>query len=93
MAVTLIVKIQVENFEQWKTVFDEAVEFRKRLGIEIKGIYQSLDDERSISLISEYPSLEVAKAMLANPEWKSTQKKAGVIGGFDVTFCNSIPFD
>ena len=34
--------------------------------------------------------LEELKAMLANPEWESNQRKAGVIGGFDVTFCNSI---
>ena len=90
MAVTLIVKIKVENFDKWKTAFDEADEFRKKLGIIIKGIYQSVEDDKSISLISDYPSLEIAKGILANPEWESNQRKAGVIGGFDVAFCNSI---
>ena len=90
MAVTLIVNIKVENFEKWKKAYSEAGEFRKKSGIVIKAIYQSAEDERSISLISDYPSIEMAKEMLANPEWESNQRKAGVIGGFDITFCNEI---
>ena len=90
MAVTLIVKIKVENFEKWKKAYDEAEEFRKKLGIVIKGIYQSVEDHKSISLISDYPSIEMAKEILANPEWESNQRKAGVIAGFDITFCNEI---
>lgn len=90
MAVTLIVKVKVENFEKWKKAYDEADEFRKKLGIVIKGIYQSVEDDKSISLISDYPSIEMAKGMLANSEWESNQRKAGVIGGFDITFCNEI---
>ena len=90
MAVTLIVKIKVENFDKWKTAFDEADQFREKLGIVIKGVYRSIEDDKCIFLISDYPSLEMAKAMLSNPEWESNQRKAGVIGGFDVTFCNSI---
>ncbi len=90
MAVTLIVKIKVENFDKWKKAFDEADEFRKKLGIVLTGIYQSIEDENQISLISEYPNIEIAKTMLANPAWEENQRKAGVIGGFDITFCNLI---
>ncbi len=90
MAVTLIVKIKVENFDKWKKAYDEAEEFRNKSGIVVKGIYQSLDDEKSVSLISDYPSLEMAKGMLANPQWEENQRKAGVIGGFDIAFFNQI---
>ncbi len=90
MAVTLIVKIKVENFENWKKAYSEGEEFRMKLGIVIRGIYQSVEDDKSISLISDYPNIEMAKTMLANPEWESNQRKAGVIGGFDITFYNEI---
>ncbi|MES2761437.1 MAG: hypothetical protein V4677_04490 [Bacteroidota bacterium] len=90
MAVTLMVKIKVENFEHWKKTYDEADEFRKKMGIVVKGIYQSIDDDKNITLISDYPSLEMAKGMLANPVWEENQRKAGVIGGFDISFYNEI---
>lgn len=88
--VTLIVKINVEDFKKWKQAFDGAEAFRQKMGIELKSIYQSLDDENSITLISDYPSLEFAKKMLASPEWETNQRKSGVIGGFDLSFYNEV---
>ncbi|GAA4459401.1 hypothetical protein GCM10023093_00330 [Nemorincola caseinilytica] len=90
MATTLIVSIKVEDMAKWKMAFDEAVPMREKLGIKVTGIYQSADDANSISLISEYPSLEMAKAVVASPEWEAAQKRAGVIGGFDIKYFNKI---
>ncbi|MES2703608.1 MAG: hypothetical protein V4649_13275 [Bacteroidota bacterium] len=90
MATTLIISIKVEDFAKWKTAFDEAVPLREKLGIKIQGIYRNVDDDRSISLISEYPSLEMAKAVLASPDWEAAQKRSGVIGGFDVKYFDKV---
>ncbi|RYD55025.1 MAG: hypothetical protein EOP56_17540 [Sphingobacteriales bacterium] len=90
MAITLMVSIKVEDFAKWKAAFDAAASMREKMGIKILGIFQEVVDERSVSLISEYPSLEVAKAILASPEWEAAQQKAGVIGGFQVTYFNKV---
>ena len=90
MAVTLMVSIKVEDFSKWKTAFDEAEEMRQKMGITLKGIYQSVDNEREITLLSEYPSIEVAKNILASPVWAENQKKSGVIGGFETKFFSPV---
>ncbi len=90
MAATLIVTIKVENFSKWKMAFYEAAPMREKLGIKIQGIYRSIDDDHSISLVSDYPSLEFARTILASPEWEAAQKRAGVIGGFDVKYFTKI---
>ncbi|MCE3294499.1 MAG: cyclase [Crocinitomicaceae bacterium] len=88
--VTLIVSIQVENFDKWRQAYDAAEEFRSKLGIVMKGIYQSVEDQNKVTLISDYPSLEMAKNILANPQWEENQRKGGVIGGFNISFCEKI---
>jgi hypothetical protein len=90
MATTLMVSIKVEDFAKWKTAYDAAEQMRTNMGIKIKGIYQSVDDENSVTLISEYPSIEVARKILADPQWEENQKRAGVIGGFETKFFNSV---
>lgn len=90
MATTLIVSTKVEDFAKWKTAFDEAAPMREKLGIKISGIYRSADDENSVSVISEYASLDLAKAIVASPEWDAAQKRAGVIGGFEVKYFDKV---
>lgn len=90
MATTLMVSIKVADFAKWKAAFDEAAPMREKMGITLQGIYRDAEDPNKLALLSEYPSVEVAKAMLANPEWQERQKQAGVIGGFDVRFFDKL---
>jgi hypothetical protein len=90
MATTLIVSTKVEDFGKWKMAFDEAAPMREKLGINILGIYRSVDDSSSVTVISEYANLEMAKAVVASPEWAAAQQRAGVIGGFDVKYFEKV---
>ena len=90
MATTLMVNIKVEDFAKWKAAYDSAEQMRTNMGIKIKGIYQSAENENEVMLISEYPSIEVAQKILADPQWAENQKRSGVIGGFETKFFNSI---
>ncbi|HYD21349.1 MAG TPA: hypothetical protein VEB40_07745, partial [Flavipsychrobacter sp.] len=90
MSVTAMVSIQVEDYAKWKAAFDGAAQMRTNMGIAIKGIYQSAEDEKSVTIISEYPSREVAEGIMANPAWEENQRKSGVIGGFDTKFFHSV---
>ena len=90
MATTLMITIKVEDLAKWKAAYDAAGQMRSNMGIVVKGIYQSADDEKEVTLISEYPSMEAAKQMLANPQWEETQRRSGVIGGFEAKFFNTV---
>ena len=79
MATTIINSHKVENFLKWKEGFDAGASMRKELGIIIKGVFQSVEDENHVTVISEMPSTEIAKAVLSSPELKAAGQKSGVI--------------
>lgn len=90
MAATLIVDIQVENFDSWKESFDKDEQFRNQMGIQIQGVYRSVDNGNKVSLISQFPDMETAKKIVGSPQWESKQRESGVIGGFDITYCEKV---
>jgi hypothetical protein len=90
MATTIINTQKVENFSKWKEGFEAGAHMRKELGITIKGIYQSVEDENQVTVISEMPNPEVAKAVLSSPEMKAAGQKAGVISIPDIKMLNEI---
>ena len=90
MTTTIINSHKVENFAKWKTGFDLGENMRKELGITIKGVFQSVEDENHVTVISEMPSPEIAKAVLSNPELKAAGQKAGVISAPEIKMLNQV---
>ena len=78
MATTIINSHKVENFTKWKQGFDAGETMRAQAGIKIKGIYQSADDENAVTVISEVPNADIAKAILSGPGMKEAMEKSGV---------------
>jgi hypothetical protein len=90
MATTIINTHKVANFAKWKAGFAEGTEMRYQLGITIKGIFQSVEDENEVTVISEMPSAEMAKAVLSSPEMKEAGQRAGVISAPEIKLLNLI---
>lgn len=90
MATTIINSHKVESFTKWKEGFDAGADMRRELGITIKGIFQSVEDENLVTIISEMPSPEIAKAVLSSPELKAAGQKSGVISVPEIKLLNQI---
>jgi hypothetical protein len=90
MATTIINSHKVENFAKWKEGFDAGINMRKELGITIKGIFQSVEDENYVTVISEMPNLEIASAVLSSPELKAAGQKSGVISAPEIKMLNQV---
>lgn len=90
MATTIINSHKVENFAKWKEGFEAGAEMRRELGIIVKGIFQSVEDANSVTVISEMPDPETAKAILSGPELKAAGQKAGVISIPEVKILNRV---
>ncbi|MES2138514.1 MAG: DUF3764 family protein [Bacteroidota bacterium] len=88
MATTIINSFKVENFAKWKQGFEAGEAMRSQAGIKIKDVYQSVDDENSITVISEVPNPEVAKAILSVPAMKDAMEKSGVISIPEIKILN-----
>ena len=90
MATTIINSRKVEDFTKWKDGFDAGANMRKELGITIKGVFQSVEDENHVTVISEMPSPEIAKAVLSSPELKAPGQKSGVISAPEIKILNQV---
>ncbi len=92
MATTVINSHKVENFAKWKQGFDAGADMRTQLGIKIKGVFQSEDDENYVTIISEMPSKEVALAVLSSPELKAAGQKSGVISAPEIKILTEVTY-
>jgi hypothetical protein len=90
MATTIINTHKVADFSKWKEGFEAGADMRNQLGITIKGVFQSVEDENEVTVISEMPSAEMAKAVLSSPEMKAAGQKAGVISAPEIKMLNLI---
>ncbi|MES2565582.1 MAG: hypothetical protein V4565_01870 [Bacteroidota bacterium] len=90
MATTIINSHKVENFTKWKEGFEAGENMRHELGIVIKGVFQSVEDENHVTIISEMPSPEIAQAILASPELKAAGQKSGVISAPEIKMLKRI---
>lgn len=88
MATTIINSHKVENFAKWKQGFEAGAAMRDLAGIKIVGVYQSVDDQNSITVISEVPNPEMAKAILSAPGMKEAMEKSGVISVPEIKILN-----
>jgi hypothetical protein len=90
MATTVIAKQQVTDFNTWKPAFDAGSGMRDELGILIKGVYQSAEDPNMVTIISEFPNAETAKALFSNESLQHAMEKGGVIATLDVNMLNEV---
>lgn len=86
MATTIIASHKVENFDTWKKAFEEGADMRTQAGVIIQGVYQEENDPNMVTIISEVPNVEMAKAMMESPALKEGMAKGGVLGAPTITY-------
>ena len=81
---TAVVKMQVESYEKWKPVFDEAGELRRSHGVLSHRVLQGADNPNEIVVVSEWPSVDAARGFQSDPKLREAMQRAGVIGAPEV---------
>jgi len=77
--ITVIISHEVKNYSNWRKVYDEDEINRSKAGINLTGVFESVDNPNMITMIGEAPSLEAIKNFMANPELKAAMELGGVI--------------
>ena len=85
MSVTVIVSLEVSDFDQWKTAFDGHAAAREAAGINATA-YRNLDGESNAVAIGTTSSKEAFIAFFTAPEMQEVQKAAGVMAPPEVKF-------
>jgi quinol monooxygenase YgiN len=76
--VTMFVKHQVGDYNNWKRVYDEIAPFRKESGVTTASVHRALNDHNSIIITHQFRDMNAAKKFADSEDLKSAMKKAGV---------------
>jgi quinol monooxygenase YgiN len=87
---SMLIQHQVKSFTAWKTVFDSAVDLRKRHGELSSTIYQSESDPNNITVVNRWDSLANAHKFAQSPDLKAAMEKSGVEGHPVIFFLNEV---
>lgn len=90
MAITVINTHKVADFSKWKDGFEAGAAMRQQVGINITGVFQHVENPNEVTVISEFPDLETAHAILASPGMKETLQKNGAGEEAKITFLTAV---
>lgn len=81
MPYTLLCRNRVVDFTSWKTVFDSHADAHREAGLELSGLWTSVDDPSDVHVSFQVSNLEKARAFLEDPACESASRLAGVVEG------------
>ncbi len=85
----MLVTHKVENFDAWKTVFDDVKPMRDEAGEKSFTIYRDAADPNTVTALFEWDSLENARQYAGSDQLKSAMHNAGVAGPPQISFLNA----
>jgi hypothetical protein len=77
----MLVRSKVEDYEQWRAVFDAESGAARQAGLELKTMWRDHDDPNQIFFVFSIADLDQAKAYVADPASADAGRRAGVIEG------------
>jgi len=88
--VTLIVKHTVNNYDSWKTVYDQFAGTRRKSGVTGASVYQDVNDPNTLYVTHQFKDLNAARAFAGSDDLKSAMANAGVKGQPELWFGEDI---
>ncbi len=85
---SVFVHMRVNDFSEWKKMFDENAGFRADNGVVSNQIYTDADDANMVFILFKWNSLANARKFMQSPELRSLMQKAGVEGQPHFHFMN-----
>jgi quinol monooxygenase YgiN len=84
--VTLVVHHLVRAYDGWKPVFDEHETVRRAHGELEHRIYRFVQDPDRVVVHNDFPSLDAARAFMADPSLAEAMERAGIVGEPHLSF-------
>ena len=85
MSITVMVSLEVADFDAWKAVFDADSDNREKAGIRATP-YKDMDNPNHVHVIGTAPSKESFLTFFSNPELQERIKKSGVQSPPEIKF-------
>jgi heme-degrading monooxygenase HmoA len=82
----LLVHHKVQDYSAWRRIFDEDDQRRKEYGSTGFQVLKSVSDPNDLTVITDWPSVEVAKSFATSDSLKEAMKNAGVTSQPEVMY-------
>lgn len=76
--VKVITYFKVEDFEKWKSVFLNSTSLGKSAGAISLQAFRAINDPKLVAVLSEWDTIEHAKAFSNSSALRSAQQQAGI---------------
>ena len=80
----------VADYSQWRKVFDEMDATRRRFGMTHARVFRAAGNPNEITIQTEWPTIDQARAYALSPDLKQGMEKAGVASQPDVAFLEEV---
>lgn len=76
--VRMFVRHRVDDFSDWKDVYDEFDEKRREMGVKDDAVFQAAGDATDVTVWHDFESLNAAKQFAESDELREAMDDAGV---------------
>ena len=84
--IRMFVRHPVEDYAEWKQVYDDFDEKRTDMGVRDDAVFQATDDPNDVTAWHDFDSIEAAREFAESDELKEAMAEAGVAGEPTVWF-------
>lgn len=88
--VRVLLRHSVEDYDTWKSHFDEHESTRKEHGEEGYQLLRETDDPNDLVMLFNWDSTENARGFLDSSDLRDTMAEAGVVGEPEISFLDEI---
>lgn len=78
--VTMFVRHKVNDYESWKSAYDEVGTLRRNVGVTGASVYRDTQNPDFVIITHQFNNLDTANGFAGSPELKAAMAKAGVAG-------------
>jgi hypothetical protein len=79
--IAMLCRNRVADFAKWKAIFDSHVAAHRAAGLDLRDLWQDLEDPNNVFFVFEVKSLEKARAFISDPAAAEAGGTSGVQDG------------
>ncbi len=88
MLTYMLIRHKVNDFTEWKRIYDAHLPKRNEAGLTEKYLFRGVGDHHEVIILFEAKDLDLAKKFVESTDLRDTMQKAGVLDKPDVYFLN-----
>lgn len=77
----LLCRNRVADFAQWKAVFSSHAQAHQDAGLQLAGIWRSIEEPNNVFFMFEVADIEEAREFISDPEAAKAGEVSGVLDG------------